>query len=458
MLTNMIKIKIPPILHKLHEIFSSAGYESYLVGGAVRDILMGKKPADYDIATNATPQQVIKLFNHVIPTGIKHGTVTVMFGNTGIEVTTYRTDNTYSDGRHPDTINYAATIEQDLARRDFTMNAIAADLKTGIIKDPFHGQKDIKNGIIRTVGSAIERFSEDGLRPVRAIRFATCLNFTIEKSTMDAISCTLETIKKVTVERFQDELKKILVSPVPSKGLFLMEITGITEIFIPELLTCRNCLQNGFHSFDVLDHLYYTVDGAPADNIIVRLASLFHDIGKPLVRGQKTSGEYTFYHHEKKSAEICETILNRLRFPKEIITKVCELIEYHMFFYEDNWTDAAVRRFLVRIGYNSNPVILDNLFLLRHADVYGMNRQIPSPDLLKNMQNRIKIILKQQNALSIKDLAINGKILIENGIPSGKQMGIIMQELLETVLEDPSSNTKEKLLPVALNLYKKLSN
>ena len=349
MLTNMTKIAIPPVLQKMQEIFSSAGYESYLVGGAVRDTLMGKKPADFDIATNATPQQVIKLFHHVIPTGIEHGTVTVMFGKTGIEVTTYRTENNYSDGRHPDKVNYAATIEEDLARRDFTMNAIAADLKTGILKDPFNGQQDIKNKIIRTVGSAIERFSEDGLRPVRAIRFATRLNFEIEKSTMDAIPYSLETVNKVAVERFQDELKKILESPVPSKGLSLMEATRITEIFIPELLICRNCLQKGFHSFDVLDHLYYTVDGAPSDNIVVRLAALFHDIGKPLVRDQKPSGEYTFYHHDKKSAEICGTILNRLHFPKETNIKVCELIRQHMFFYEDSWTDAAVRRFLVRI-------------------------------------------------------------------------------------------------------------
>lgn len=458
MLTNMTKIPIPPILQKMQETFSSAGYESYLVGGAVRDTLMGKKPADFDIATNASPQQVIKLFHHVIPTGIEHGTVTVMPGKIGIEVTTYRTENNYSDGRHPDKVNYAATIDEDLARRDFTMNAIAVDLKTGTIKDPFNGQQDIKNKIIRTVGSAIERFSEDGLRPVRAIRFASRLNFEIEKSTMEAISLSLETVKKVTVERFQDELKKILESPVPSKGLFLMESTGITSIFIPELLICRNCLQKGFHSFDVLDHLYYTVDGVPADNIIVRLAALFHDIGKPLVRDQKPSGEYTFYQHEKKSAEICGLILNRLRFPKETNTRVCELIKHHMFFYEDSWTDAAVRRFLVRIGYNSNPMILDNLFLLRRADVYGMSRKIPPPHLLIPMQNRIEHILAQQNALSIKDLAVNGNMLIENGIPAGKHMGIIMQQLLETVLEDPSSNTKETLLLIAINLYKKLTD
>ena len=275
---------------------------------------------------------------------------------------------------------------------------------------------------------------------------------------MEAISLSLETVKKVTVERFQDELKKILESPVPSKGLFLMESTGITSIFIPELLICRNCLQKGFHSFDVLDHLYYTVDGVPADNIVVRLAALFHDIGKPLVRDQKPSGEYTFYQHEKKSAEICGLILNRLRFPKETNTRVCELIKHHMFFYEDSWTDAAVRRFLVRIGYNSNPMILDNLFLLRRADVYGMSRQIPPPHLLIPMQNRIENILAQQNALSIKDLAVNGNMLIENGIPAGKHMGIIMQQLLETVLEDPSSNTKETLLLIAINLYKKLTD
>ena len=454
----MTKIPIPPVLQKMQGLFSSAGYEAYLVGGAVRDFIMGKKAADFDVATNATPQQVERLFHHVIPTGIEHGTVTVMLMNTPIEVTTYRTENTYSDGRHPDKVAYAATIEEDLSRRDFTMNAIAADLKSGILTDPFNGQNDIKNRIIRTVGAPKDRFSEDGLRPVRAVRFASQLGFDIENETMEAIPFSLDTVKKVSVERFQEELKKILKSPVPSRGLFLLEKTGLTKIFLPELLLCRNCLQKGFHSYDVLDHLYYTTDGVSEDNLEVRLAALFHDIGKPSVRAQKPSGEYTFYQHEKKSAEMCETILNRLHFPKSTVTTVSHLVRQHMFFYEDSWTDAAVRRFLVRIGYSENPAVLDNLFLLRRADIYGMNRQLPPPELLIPFQNRIERILCEQNALSIKDLAVNGQILIESGIPTGKHMGIIMKELLETVLEDPSSNTKERLLLVAGNIYKKLSS
>ena len=454
----MIKIPIPPVLQKMQNIFSSEGFEAYLVGGAVRDFIMSKKAADFDVATNATPQQVLNLFHHVIPTGIEHGTVTVILMNTTIEVTTYRTENAYTDGRHPDKVAYAATIEEDLSRRDFTMNAIAADLKTGSLIDPFNGQKDIKDKIIRTVGNPKERFSEDGLRPVRAIRFASQLNFDIEIKTFEAISISLETVKKVAIERFQEEFKKIMKSPLPSKGLFLLEKTGLMEIFLPELLFCRGCLQKGFHSYDVLDHLYYTADGAPSDNLDVRLAALFHDIGKPAVCAQKPSGEYTFYQHEKKSAEICETIMNRLRFPKSTVTTVSHLVRQHMFFYEDNWTDAAVRRFLVRIGYRENPAVLDNLFLLRRADIYGMRRLLPPPELLIPFQNRIGKILLSQNALSVKDLAVNGQILIENGIPSGKHMGIILKELLETVLEDPSANTKEKLILIAGNIYKKLSS
>ena len=232
----MKTLKIPPVLKKMNSILQDAGFEAYLVGGAVRDMIRGKAASDWDLATNAQPEQVISIFHKVIPTGIAHGTVTVLFMGHSIEVTTYRTEADYSDGRHPDSVNYAGTIEEDLSRRDFTMNAIAASLDDGSLVDPFGGQKDIKEKCIRTVGNPHDRFSEDGLRPIRAIRFATQLGFTIAPETLDAIPASLEKTAGISVERFRDEFIKIIKSPEPSVGLKLMEETGILKIFIPELL------------------------------------------------------------------------------------------------------------------------------------------------------------------------------------------------------------------------------
>lgn len=451
----MKTIKIPSELKKFGSIFAQNGFESYLVGGAVRDMIMKKSVSDWDIATNASPEQVSKMFKKVIPTGIEHGTVTVIFMNHHIEVTTFRTDADYSDGRHPDKISYAATIEEDLSRRDFTMNAIAANLITGEIKDPFCGQIDIKNKIIRTVGKATERFSEDGLRPVRALRFASQLNFAIEEETFAAIPKCIDVTKKIAVERFHDELLKMLKSQTPSIGLFLMEKTGVLELFIPELAKCRGVEQKGFHCFDVLDHLFYSTDGAPKEKQLVRLAALFHDIGKPSVRGiNEKTGVYTFYQHENASSKIAEKILNRLHFSKADTVYICHLIKQHMFFYEDSWTDSAVRRFLVRIKHTEYENILEDLFDLRRADLYGMNK-MPAPiNHLINFQDRIEKILQEQSALSLKDLAVNGKDLIQSGIEPGKKLGLILNELLETVLEDPKMNEKEKLITVAKNIYK----
>ena len=267
-------------------VFEDYGFKAYLVGGAVRDIFLNKPCSDWDVATNAKPEDVMKMFKFVVPTGIAHGTVTVHFMKQEIEVTTFRTESDYSDGRHPDKIEYAATIEEDLSRRDFTMNAIAVDLKDGSIVDPFGGRKDIKKKIIKTVGIAHERFMEDGLRPVRALRFASQLNFSIEKKTY--LEIFKEDIQKkslsISIERFRDEFMKMMKSQYPSVGLKLMEETGILNLFIPEFTICRGCVQSdkrGYHEFDVLDHLFYACDGAPKEKPLIRLAALLHDIGKP---------------------------------------------------------------------------------------------------------------------------------------------------------------------------------
>ena len=450
-----MKIKIEPVLKDFYSHFEAAGFKAYLVGGAVRDIFLHKKPHDFDVATNAAPQDVMKLFKVVIPTGFEHGTVTVHFKGLEIEVTTFRTESGYSDGRHPDSVNYAATIEEDLARRDFTINAIAADLKNGKIFDPFAGRRDIKKKIIRTVGKAHERFMEDGLRPVRCIRFACKLGFSIEKCTFSELSeqDVQKKISSISIERFRDEFEKILTCEKPSIGLKLLEETGIMKMFIPELLQGRGCVQSderGFHDFDVLDHLYYACDGAPAEKLNVRLAALFHDIGKPATK-KIIDGNITFYNHEKIGAKLTQEILMRLKFPNSVIDDVCHLINEHMFNYTPDWTIPAVRRFIIRVGQEN----LDNLFDLRIADMYGMhNHQIDykysaAIALLVELKDRITVELEKRNALSLKDLAINGNDLIEAGIPSGKKLGFILNHLLDCVIEDPAMNTKEKLMEVA---------
>lgn len=472
---NTKKIKLDPLLIEFGKVFSKAGYKAYLVGGAVRDMIMKVPAHDWDVATNATPQDVIKLFKFVVPTGIEHGTVTVHYKGKEIEVTTFRTETGYSDGRHPDSINYAATIEEDLARRDFTMNAIAASLEDGAITDPYGGQDDIKNKLIRTVGIAHERFMEDGLRPVRALRFASKLGFSIENNTYSEIfkKEIQDKAASISIERFRDEFEKIMVSPKPSLGLKLLEETGLLDIFIPEFKVCRGCIQSdyrAFHKFDVLDHLFYACDGAPADKLNVRLAALFHDIGKPAAKkiitekvldGEKNDGStkeietITFYNHEAFGEKITQKLMTRLKFSNDMISNVCHLVKEHMFHYEANWSEAAVRRFIIRV----KPKCLEDLYDLRIADMYGMYnekvdlRYSASVKLLLELKARVEKELSKKTALSLKSLAVNGRDLMQLGIPAGKELGRILNELLECVIEDPAMNDKEKLIETAKKIF-----
>jgi tRNA nucleotidyltransferase/poly(A) polymerase len=462
----MNKIKIPVILQKMNNIFEKNGFKAYLVGGAVRDMFMNKEASDWDVATDATPEQVISAFKKVIPTGIAHGTVTVHFMGEEIEVTTFRIEQGYSDGRHPDKVSYASDIEEDLSRRDFTMNAIAVSLKDGSIVDPFNGKADIKNKVIRSVGNPLERFNEDGLRPIRAIRFASQLGFEIETDTLQAISNekVLQKTSTISIERFRDELVKLLKSPKPSVGLKLLESTNIMKLFLPELLEGRNCIQNdvrGYHVFDVLDHNFYSCDGAPVHKVNVRLAALLHDIGKPASKVVRVTDEgeiYNFFSHEKYSETIARKLLTKLRFSNNEINNVCHLIENHMFHYEESWSDAAIRRFVVRV----KPENIEDLIDLRLADMYGkynMPIQIKESnacDLLIQLQDRIKKIQEENSAFTLKSLAVSGKDLMEIGIPSGKLIGKILDSLLETVLDDPKQNSKDVLLNIAKNLYEQM--
>jgi putative nucleotidyltransferase with HDIG domain len=442
---------IHPILKEIASIFNGNGKQAYLVGGAVRDMLRGEKLHDWDIATDAMPEEVTSIFRtakgKVIPTGIKHGTVTVIYKNQSVEVTTFRTESSYSDGRRPDQVSYTSDLEEDLSRRDFTMNAIALRLPKGDTVDPFGGAKDIKAKIIRCVGNAAERFNEDGLRPLRAVRFAAQLGFEIEKNTLEAIPAALSTCEKVSQERVRDEFDKILASPLPSHAFKLMEKTGLLELFIPELAICRGVEQKGFHKFDVLDHCLLACDYAARKNYsrIPRIAALLHDIGKPDVRKLDESGVYTFYRHEEVSAEKAKKLLDRLRYSNTVIDGVCHLIKEHMFHYTPDWSDAAVRRFIARVG----ELNLNNIYSLRRADTYAFSGKEPDPRSTADLTDRVSLILSGSRAFTIKDLAVSGNDLKTIGIESGKKMGIILKELLETVLDDPSQNVKEKLLEIA---------
>jgi len=441
---------IHPILKEIASFFNSSGKEIYLVGGAVRDMLRGEKIHDWDLATDALPEEVTAIIKRaggkVVPTGIKHGTVTIFYKRHNAEVTTFRTESGYTDGRRPDQVHYAAAIEEDLSRRDFTMNAIALRLPDGKIVDPFGGQADIKAGVIRCVGNPAERFNEDGLRPLRAVRFASQLGFTIEQNTLGAIPGALGVSAKVSWERVRDELDKILGSPLPSRAFLLMEETGLLKLFLAELAVCRGVEQKGFHRFDVLDHSLIACDYAAANGYSreLRLAALFHDVGKPAVR-EMVDGVWTFYRHEEVSAVTCKKILNRLRYSNAVIDETCHLIKEHMFHYTEEWTDAAVRRFIARVGEAN----LENIYRLRRADAYAFSRDEKAPHSILLLANRVDKVLAAGRAFSIKDLAVTGNDLIEIGINPGKTMGIILNELLETVLDDPAQNTREKLLEIA---------
>lgn len=445
-----------PISKKMSEIasiFFNAGFSAYLVGGAVRDWFLGKPCKDYDIATDAEPKEVQALFRKTIPTGIAHGTVTILYKGEKIECTTFRCEADYSDGRRPQKINYVRSIEEDLSRRDFTMNAIAVSLKDGSIVDPFEGVKSIKSKTIKTVGSPLDRFGEDGLRPIRAIRFASQLGFKIEEETLKAIPLSIEVCKKVSIERFRDEFVKMLLSEHPIISLRLLEDTGLLKVFLPELSDCRGVEQKGMHSFDVLDHSFLSCDAAPQDNPIVRLAALFHDIGKVSTREKNEYGAYTFYKHEAVSEKLTKKIMQRLKFPNKEIEEVSHLVGLHMFHYTEDWSDAAVRRFIVRAGVENIP----NLFDLRRADGFGMTGQAPDLSNLVSFKKRLEKVIAEDSALSLKDLAVGGRELMEIGIPAGPKLGIILQKLFEAVLEDPSQNTKAQLLKIAAAINSKLS-
>jgi len=416
----------------------SKGYKCYLVGGCIRDLLLNRTPAEWDLTTDAAPDIVSGLFEKVIPTGIDFGTVTVILDDQSFEVTTFRKDERYTDGRHPSQVTYSESLEEDLSRRDFTINALAYDPLEKKLVDKFSGQEDLKRKLIRAVGDPNVRFREDGLRPVRACRFAAQLQFKIEDKTFAAIDKTLDIAGKVALERVHDELVKMLSAPKPSLGIEYMRKSGLLKLFIPELLGTVGVEQPPqYHKYDVYWHSLYSCDAAPSDNIPLRLAALFHDIAKPPCKEG-----FTFYNHDKVGVELTERILKRLKFSNDDIKTVSILIGNHMFDYKAEWSDAAVRRFIRRVGLENIP----SLFALRKADAKAMEREIES-GYLKELQSRIDKIIAEENALHIKDLKVKGEdVMRELNIPPGPKVGQVLESLLEKVLDDPSLNTREKLL------------
>jgi tRNA nucleotidyltransferase (CCA-adding enzyme) len=446
-------MRIPRIVKEFASVFRENGLECHLVGGAVRDMVMGRPPGDFDIATDAPPDRVAALFRRVIPTGIRHGTVTVLFRGERFEVTTYRTEAGYSDGRRPDSVAFTPSLLEDLARRDFTMNAMAWDIAEGRMVDPYDGAADIGRRLIRAIGDPLARFREDGLRPLRACRFAAQLGFQVDVPTREAIPLALDVLRGVSAERVRDELTKILLAPLPSVGLEIMRETGILTVELPELCEGIGVAQGDLHCWDVFTHGLRACDAAPRESLELRLAALLHDVGKPRVRGADPAGRPTFHGHEKLSAQIAAEVLQRLRFPNDVTRRVAHLVGQHMFNYQDEWSDAAVRRLIARVGEDA----IDDIVALRRADQAGMcpGNSTAFPEGLSRFAARVQAVREGGRAFTVRELAVDGSDLMTRlGIAPGPAVGTLLSALLQAVLDDPGMNEKEKLLDIAGRFYR----
>jgi tRNA nucleotidyltransferase (CCA-adding enzyme) len=441
----------------------AAGKQAFIAGGAVRDLVRlaqlgrGAPPRDFDVATDALPEEVMKIFPRVIPTGAQHGTVTVLSGEHKIEVTTFRGEGPYLDGRRPSSVTFLGDIDGDLARRDFTVNAMAWDPLDGVLRDPFHGAEDLRRCRLRAVGNALARFQEDGLRPLRAVRFACTLRLAIEPDTRRAIAQALDTFSKVAQERVRDELVKLLLrGDPPSRGLRLLLRTGLLSRTIPELLESVHFVQNRFHAFDVWRHTLRAVDFAPPD-LVVRLAALLHDVAKPRCAAPRpdAQGEHTFYDHEKVGAQLAAEILQRLRFPRREIERVELLVREHNWHYQPEWSDATVRRTIARIG----PAELPALWELRRADLKARGRLVEEG--LANqaeVEERFARELARATALKVTDLAVSGEdVMRELHLPPGKEVGRVLTKLLDRVIDDPDLNSQERLIRLLPEVHQELS-
>ena len=440
----MVIIKLPKHVKYIIETLEQNGYEAYAVGGCVRDSILGREPNDWDITTSADPYQVKKLVSHTIDTGLQHGTVTIMLEHVGYEVTTYRIDGDYEDSRHPKEVTFTKSLEEDLKRRDFTVNAMAYNDRDGLI-DLFHGMDDIQKKVIRCVGNAEERFTEDALRIMRAVRFSAQFGYEIELETKKAIVKLAPNLKNISAERIREELIKLLVSDHPDYIRIAYE-TGITAQILPELDVCMETKQNTpHHKYTVGEHIIHSLTYVPGDKVL-RLAMLMHDIGKPYCITTDETGRDHFKGHAEKSAEMAAVIMHRLKFDNDTLNRVKRLAKYH------DWAislsppikKATVRSMISRIGEDLFPDLftIGDADLLAQSDYFKAEKE-EKQQLLKEMYREI---MEQGDCLSIKNLAVSGNDLIEHGMKPGKELGQVLQKMLEDVLKHPSSNNKEYLL------------
>lgn len=448
-------MKLPKEVLEIIEKLNSNGFEAYAVGGCVRDLILGREPKDWDITTNAKPEELQKIFPESFYEN-KFGTVTVKTDSEDpilkeVQVTPYRIEGKYTDARHPEEVKFVQKLEDDLSRRDFTVNALALD-KAGKITDLFGGQDDVKKKTIRTVGEPHDRFSEDALRMLRAVRFATILGFKIEDETLKAIEENSGWLRAISKERIRDEFVKIVGSDNAYEGVLLLEGSGLLQYIIPELREGIGVEQNLHHIYTVWEHLVRALKYTAEKNysLEVRLASLFHDIGKP--RSKIGEGRNsTFYGHEVIGAKMVAKIMDRLRFPKDQAEKVTKLVRYHMFYYNpEEVTESSVRRLLVKIGKDN----VEDLLKVREADRIGSGRPKAVPYKLRHLKYIIDKV--SDDPISAKMLKIGGEdVMKELNIEPGPKVGLILNSLLAEVVEDPSRNVKEDLIKRIRELDKK---
>lgn len=442
-----MKFKMDQTVNEIIKIIEKNNEEAYIVGGCIRDIIMDKKPKDWDIATSALPNQVVNFFERTefktIDLSKKHGTIVLFKDGKAYEVTTFRVEEEYTNHRHPDEVKFVKKLGNDLQRRDFTMNALAYSESKGLV-DLFNGVTDIKNKIIRCVGNPIKRFNEDALRILRGVRFSSQLDFEIENRTFEAMKKKIDLIEFISMERIQNEFNKIILSDQPSKGLLQLKTIGGLERIIPELKKTYNFNQcNPNHHLDVFKHSLEVLEHTPKE-LSLRLAAIFHDVGKPDTFFKDDSGIGHFYDHEKKSLEMAEDILKRMKYSNEIIKKTLIIIDEHMTVYSDEFSDKAVKRLMKRI----EPMSMNQLVAFQIADI----KATANPEKFKHviaLKNRVEGIKNRKEPLSITDLAIDGNDLMSLGIPEGKKIGNILNYLFEKILEKPELNNRSKLMKLA---------
>jgi len=441
--TSQPSIEVPDAVRAVMDRLWSRGHAAYVVGGSVRDALLGRSAQDWDLATDARPDRLLAVFPSAVYEN-QFGTVAVREGDAIHEVTTFRTDHDYADFRRPHRVEFGDDIRLDLARRDFTINAIAwgheADADASALVDPFDGVADIERRLLRAVGDPGARFGEDALRMVRAVRLAAVLDFSIEPATLAAIRDSAGLAAHVSGERVSAELEKLLAAARPSTGFRLMAETGLLGVLLPELAAQRGVPQNKVEGEDLFDHTLRSVDDAPADRPVVRLAALLHDLGKPA-----TLDDGPFRGHEVVGAEMAQGLLDRLHTPRAATERVVNLVRQHMFNYDETWGDAGVRRFIQRVGTDA----VDDLFELRRADNAGSGVP-PDAHGLDELRDRVQAELAASVVLDRSRLAVRGDdLMAELSIPAGPRLGRILDELLERVIAEPKLNDRATLLLLA---------